>query len=273
MKFSVITVTYKDPLGLKRTLESLLPVGRDGLLEEVIVVDSSPAHSTEVVARLSPELPIRHLPQPPEGIYAAMNFGWRESKGEILWFLNGGDEACGAEPLRAVLKAFADTPAVSIVGARAALASAGSVRYHHPAPLSLFAGIRRGNGFCHQATFYRRAPLMALYPFRIQFRLAADFDLHVRCAAAGFEYARLKDVVAIYDTDGLSANVDKVLREYDSVIRENRGIFSKRSHAALRMGVAMEALRVRTVKRLGRSSLALGLRPIWLRWKEFLGNR
>ena len=90
-KVSVVTVTKDDPEGLKRTLKSLQSLHKKPL--EVIVVDGGEASE---VAGLLPvfesELPIKHIHQTPQGIYAAMNLGRSMVSGDYIHYLNGGDE-------------------------------------------------------------------------------------------------------------------------------------------------------------------------------------
>jgi len=104
MNLSVITITYNEPEALQRTLRSLVPLAASPLSWELVIVDSSTALNREIIGAF-PMLPVNHVSQEPKGIYPAMNAGLALARGEIVWFLNGGDELLHAN----VLKSAVDT--------------------------------------------------------------------------------------------------------------------------------------------------------------------
>ena len=92
---SIITVTKNDEAGLRNTLRSISHFSRNKDLKfEVIVIeggDGFPEDLNKEYPSLARNLSL--IRQKSSGIYPAMNEGLTYSKGDYVWFLNGGDEA------------------------------------------------------------------------------------------------------------------------------------------------------------------------------------
>jgi putative colanic acid biosynthesis glycosyltransferase len=89
---SVITVSFRDLDGLRRTLASLklLAERADGAME-VLVQDGGTGGAFAAV-RSEFDFPwARFVSEPDNGIYDGMNRGLARSRGDFVWFLNGGD--------------------------------------------------------------------------------------------------------------------------------------------------------------------------------------
>jgi glycosyltransferase involved in cell wall biosynthesis len=91
MKLSIVTVVRNDLSGLIRTKQSLEALAASHF--EWVIIDSSdnPINHSKLINQEGVEIVYRY--QTPAGIYAAMNLGFSQSRGEWLWFLNAGDEA------------------------------------------------------------------------------------------------------------------------------------------------------------------------------------
>src|SRR3954452_10238353 len=90
---AVVTITKDDPTGIRKTLRSLQD--QDYTAYEHVVLDGGSPDSTVAELRAWHEAdPARHLlvPDPPAGIYPAMNAGIRATTAPLVLILNGGDE-------------------------------------------------------------------------------------------------------------------------------------------------------------------------------------
>lgn len=253
---SVVTITYNDESGLRATMKSLLPAAE--LISEWIVVDSSPELSAPVLAEASGKFEIKHISLPPSGIYPAMNAGLSAANSESVWFLNSGDSLHDAEILNRCLKQLANCDAVC---AEARLMRNGRFEYSVPPPADFWAGVRFGNRICHQAIIYNRKAFADLFPYSEVFRLAADFELHVRAAKQGKRLLPVAGKLVDFDTSGASSNTGPVLGEFAEIARL-QGDFG------LRAGVLLETLRVGVVKFVGKSQIGSRLRPLWVAFKQ-----
>lgn len=93
MFLSIITVTKDDPVGLRRTIDS---VDRQSFYDyEHIIVDGSHEKSHKQKAPSSSLGNRKVFRGKDRGIYDAMNIGLEVASGEYLLFLNGGDEFAG----------------------------------------------------------------------------------------------------------------------------------------------------------------------------------
>lgn len=163
---SVITVTFNNVQGLARTLNSLAALQHPPL--EVVIVDGGSNDGTaELAAEFSDRLPIRFESGPDAGIYDAMNKGRARARGRLVHYLNGGDKVYG-EPYRR-----ANEPAlmpVQIINESGQILFNDFIKHH-------------GWGYCHQGILF---PVD--HPeYNIQYCIAADFDLIIRCFHAGLD--------------------------------------------------------------------------------------
>src|SRR5687768_13762120 len=81
---SLVTVTRDDPSGFAQTLASTAEWLKTPAVEQIVVDASEPAATASVS-------PVRIIRQQPKGIASAFNEGTRATRGEWIWFLNGGD--------------------------------------------------------------------------------------------------------------------------------------------------------------------------------------
>jgi glycosyltransferase involved in cell wall biosynthesis len=88
---SIVTVVKDDLYGFLKTANSLL-AQKSREFQWVIVDGSSDNKIQESLDyKLKSQLNIKYLKQKPDGIYAAMNAGWKNSSGTHIWFINAGD--------------------------------------------------------------------------------------------------------------------------------------------------------------------------------------
>lgn len=214
IKLTIITVTYRQPVALAHTLDSLKGLATASFSWELIVVDSSPEVNAAALGKCS--LPVRHILQPPTGIYPAMNEGIRQSKGAFIWFLNGGDELASKEALEDAIRELETNPAASLLLAAAELMRQGRVRKIQRPHYGLIPmlGINR---VCHQAIVYRRNLFDLLGSFLEKYRLAADYELHLRTLAIGISTIEFSKVLVRYDQGGQSSDPSRVFADFKLV--------------------------------------------------------
>ena len=165
---SIVTVVRNDLRGLKRTLQSIeaqLGVLRT-LPPELLIVDGASDDGSREVAeafRDQRALPVRVLGQPPQGVYPAMNLGWRQARGAWLIYANAGDLLASVQPLAEALQS--NNPSVWAYQGRSAM---------QPPGLTWAIEVRSKAVHCHQALAYRRELHERLGPYDERLKVCAD---------------------------------------------------------------------------------------------------
>lgn len=108
--FSIVTVTRNDKRGITKTLESISKQKYQYF--EWLVVDG--ASTDETVQFLEEHLisipQLNFVSEPDTGIYDAMNKGFSRSTGDLILFLNSGDQLCGDNVLQFVANEWQQDP-------------------------------------------------------------------------------------------------------------------------------------------------------------------
>ena len=242
MKLSIITITYNNTEGLRKTLASVASqTFRD--FEHIIVDGGSTDESVEVIREyadneairlkgyeairqensnadnlassphhLITSSPITWISEKDRGIYDAQNKGIRLAHGEYCYFLNAGDTFCNEHVLELIFKplTFNLSPLTStpdILYGNEIIVDGNGQR----------VGIARGvanpsfvdlynSCMKHQASFIRRELFDQYGMYDDTMRVCADFDWFFRVIAFHDEVTLLyKDVdIAYFENTGLS---------------------------------------------------------------------
>ncbi|WP_373460580.1 glycosyltransferase [Arthrobacter oryzae] len=113
---SVVTITYNDPVGLARTLDSLLELysSSNGQME-VLVQDGLSSGELGGLQQSYGDW-VEFKSEADNGIYDAMNRGLIRTRGSYIWFLNGGDEST-IKQWRDLAELLATDPGSMVLGA------------------------------------------------------------------------------------------------------------------------------------------------------------
>ncbi|CCH54196.1 PGL/p-HBAD biosynthesis glycosyltransferase Rv2957/MT3031 [Fibrisoma limi BUZ 3] len=167
---------------------------------EVIVVDGGSRDRTmSILAGYKSALPQLHLLVCPGlGLYASMNTGIEQARGQWLYFMGCDDQLRDASTLATISNVMTETRAKVV---------AGSVQYAeqgyvmHPqfgSPYWLQCRLH------HQGTFYHRS-VFEQFRYNPAWQIAADRELHLRLALAGLSCQVVPEVVALFGERGISS--------------------------------------------------------------------
>ena len=204
MTCSIITITYNNLAGLRKTAEFVAAqTYRD--MEWVVVDGASTDGTREWLDNAQCTMRnLQILSEPDRGVYDAQNKGIGLAKGDFCFFLNAGDAFCGAD---VVARMMADCEEADIVyGNELVVDAEGRVVEHckgvdDPGFVDLYNSCMK-----HQATFIRRTLFDKYGKYDSTMRICADFDWFFRVIAFHDEVRLLyKDVdVAYFENTGLS---------------------------------------------------------------------
>jgi len=268
MSLSIVTITYNDPAGLLKTIESLKDLPQTGLDWEHIIIDASPGANAEVFAKLPSHWPLVHITEEPRGIYSAQNSGLNNSRKSVVWFLNGGDRLKSPGTLKHLSTRFEKETKLDLLCAGADLYRGDAFLYPRNPTAPLIKNILGSNRICHQALLYRRSSLLSIGPFREGYRLAADYEHLFRCYVANLEVAFTAETLVEYQMDGQSGNYRDVFQEFRKVHRTMRTALPLWAVILNEVAREVEGSRLSLLKALARSPAAGLLRPLWLAWNR-----
>jgi len=173
------------------------------------------------------------------GMYAAIQDGWSEARGEILSWLNS-DEQYLPDTLRHVRETFAARPGVDVVWGDCVVVDAGlqPIAWRREVPLRI-SYLARGNLYAMSCTmFFRRGLLQdGRLRFDQRFRTAADYNLVLDLLKGGVAFHHLRMPLAVFTVTGRNLSRHPVASEEIEAIRSEHGL----GHSLLRQTGARSA--------------------------------
>lgn len=266
-ELSIVTVTFRDPAGLAKTLESLQWLKKAQLSWEHVIVDGSPELNSELISKLT-DWPLKYLTQDPQGIYPAMNEGIRVSSGIVLHFLNGGDCLVNSDSYLKLLNEIKENQETDLIWAGAALYRNDVYLYSKfPKPHAL-ANLIGFNHVCHQAILYRKGVFDRVGLFATHWKYASDYEHHYRCWLTKLKIKIVPICIADFDMSGGSSQYKKVLGEFYEIHKSLSLQLPSKIRLENNAFLLLEFLRVSIIKTIAATPLAFFLRPLWLKWNN-----
>jgi len=205
MKFSVITVTYNSSETLQDTLSSVADQSLPAI--EHIVIDGASKDNTDEVISLHGSHVVNYISEPDFGIYDAMNKGLKLATGEVVCFLNAGDFYIDSGVLERVDKVM-NLEDLDIIYGNVAYFRGENKKniirrykseYFHPRLLI------KGFMPAHPAFFMRRDIYQRIEPFRINYKIAGDFEMMVRIFSDNnLRFRHMQEVLTMMRLGGIS---------------------------------------------------------------------
>jgi glycosyltransferase involved in cell wall biosynthesis len=192
---SVVLACRNPGSQLRLALESVWAQAPES--PEVVVIDGASTDGTRQWlesqrARLS-----TLVSRPDTGVYAAMNRGAREARGDWLLFLGADDRLASRSAVADAAPRLRQTDAGVLVCATAFTDG----RTFGPGPQR---HVRARNFVHHQAAFYRRPLLVDHGGFDESLRVMADYDLNLRLWRRGITFGSAALSVTVCGVAGLS---------------------------------------------------------------------
>jgi glycosyltransferase involved in cell wall biosynthesis len=201
---SVITISFKDLDGLKRTVDSVRAQRYAGRIEHIVIDGGSGDAVVEYLSGREPGL-THWQSEPDGGRYDAMNQGISHASGDLLWFMHSSD--CFPDPdavAQAVEVISSHGPARDVWGyGMDNLVGLGRVR--SPMPFSLRKFLAGWQVIPHQASFYGSSLVSKLIGYDLDFGIAADQEFILRAALLR-EPITIRRVLCDFDTNGVGTN-------------------------------------------------------------------
>jgi glycosyltransferase involved in cell wall biosynthesis len=207
-KISVITAVFNSQKYLSKAIASVIgQTYRD--LEYIIVDGGSIDASLETIMSYGSRI-ARFISEPDGGIYEAFNKGLNLAQGEIVYYLNSDDYLYDERVIDDVMTIFNHDPELRFVYGNTLILDQ-DVNYHYDRGRQFFLkDLKTGDMPPHQGFFVKRGLIEKIGLFDIQYKIAADFDLIIRCFKEAAERSYyFNRTIAVFREGGVSTHPDK----------------------------------------------------------------
>lgn len=199
---SIITITYNNIDGLKKTVQSVLEQTELQNIEYIIIDGASTDGTVEFLEKLP--LSVKWISEKDRGISHAFNKGVKISTGDYILCLNAGDSFINDKVIKKVLPYLIDTKIVSfkvkvqdeLFIPRIDDASAVWEKCDEP----------------HQGTFVARSVYDEVGGYCEEFKIRMDYDFFARCHAKEYSFQYIPEVIVEYEPGGVSMQKDNRVR-------------------------------------------------------------
>lgn len=224
-KVSIITVNLNNLIGLQKTVKSVLnQTFKD--FEFIIVDGNSEDGSKEYINEISRHLTL-WVSEADTGIYNAMNKGIKMATGDYVYFLNSGDIFFDNGTLENVVDKINGN-----IGIYYGDVIWDQIRRKRlmPAPTKLAYPFLIANSISHQSCFIKRALFDEFFYYDESLKIVADweFTIYAVCKKE-ISTQHLDMIVSIYDTSGISSNIENqkaIYEERQKVINKHFPLFA-----------------------------------------------
>lgn len=208
MKVSVITTCFNSSKTIRDTIESVLAQTHSDV-EHVIVDGASSDDTMKIVNEYHASFGAV-ISEPDKGLYDAMNKGVNAANGDIIGILNSDDFFEDKEVIEKIVEVFEISTPPDLVFGDVAFVRPGDLntvsrkyRAAHFRPWKL----RFGWMPPHPATFVRKELYEKVGKYRLDMKIAADYEMFVRWLLVnGFSYSHIDKVIVRMRSGGISTS-------------------------------------------------------------------
>jgi glycosyltransferase involved in cell wall biosynthesis len=201
---SVITISFRDLDGLKRTVDSVRAQRYEGHIEHIVIDGGSGDEVMEFLSRGEPGFAYWQS-EPDGGRYDAMNQGIAHASGDLLWFMHSGDRFSDPDAIGQAVDAISGRGPASEVWGFGMDNLIGLGRVRGPIPFSLRKFLAGWQVVPHQASFFGSSLVDKLGGYDLDFGVAADQEFILRAALLR-EPITIERVLCDFDTTGVGTN-------------------------------------------------------------------
>jgi len=223
MKFSVITVTFKDFVGLNQTLESLAKLNKTKY-EHIIIDGGSDSKILDLINKYSSRID-KWVSEPDKGIYDAMNKGLKlvSDENNIVSFLNSGDTALPNYFID-IEKKFQKKNLIDFCYAGLILVGKKSEIKYLPKKLSKKSEYLQRMAFPHPSLFVKKYIFSKIGYFNVKKKITADHEWCVRLVRSDAKGVRLNKEVVKFKLGGTSLKLKAQFEVFKTAIEYKRNL-------------------------------------------------
>lgn len=215
MKYSIITVSFNNKEGLRKTIESVIhQTFRD--FEFIVIDGGSTDGSIDVLQEYDAQIDY-WVSEPDGGIYQGMNKGIRKATGEYLNFMNSGDCFYNEEVLQRVFDK--QLACDMIVGKDYHYNSQTQQGFSTILPPRISMLTFYIQTLPHQSTFFKRE-LFVNSPYDESLKIVADIKFYIqKICVEGCSIEQIDDIICKREPDGISKSYnERRIAEHQAVL-------------------------------------------------------
>lgn len=201
---SVITISFKDLEGLKRTVESVRAQRYAGHIEHIVIDGGSGDDVAEYLSGYEPPFTYWQS-QPDGGRYDAMNQGIAHASGDLLWFMHSSDCFSDPDAVAEVVAAISGHGPAREVWGYGLENLVGLGRVRGPIPFNIRKLLAGWQTVPHQASFFGSSLVSKLGGYDLDFGIAADQEFILRAALVRAPIT-IRRVLSDFDTNGVGTH-------------------------------------------------------------------
>lgn len=223
MKFSVITVTYQNGIGLQKTLNSLSKLERT--IYEHIIIDGGSKDETLQVIKENTALIDKWVSETDKGIFDAMNKGLKlvNEKDNIVSFLNAGDLALDnyfEDPKRC----FLENRNINYCYGGIILVGKKKESIYLPKNFDKNSEYLQRMAFPHPALFVKKNIFLKIGDFNVNKKITADHEWCVRLIKSTVKGKKFDSPVVKFTLGGASLKLSAQFEVFQTALQYNRNI-------------------------------------------------
>ena len=215
--FSIITITFNNYKGLKKTYESLINQSTNNF--NWIVIDGNSNDKTKFFLEelLQKHNFLTYISEEDKGIYDAMNKGLRLSNDEYVYFLNAGDVFVNNYTLAKVEEKIIQNNKPDFVYGDSLEESMITSETFYKKSRS-YKTIWYGMFTHHQAMFYKNIDKLQ---YSLDYKIASDYDYTIKFLKQTVSKVYINEAICIFEKGGISSTQDALGEAEQWKIRKN----------------------------------------------------
>lgn len=201
---SVITISFDDLEGLKRTVDSVRAQRYEGLIEHIVIDGGSGDQVVDYLSKCEPGFAYWQS-EPDGGRYDAMNQGIAHASGDLLWFMHSSDQFSDPDAVAVAVAAISGHGPASDVWGFGMDNLVGLGRVRSPMPFSIRKFLAGWQVIPHQASFFGSSLIDKIGGYDLDLGVAADQEFVFRAALLR-DPITIQRVLCDFDTTGVGTN-------------------------------------------------------------------
>lgn len=217
MKFSIITITHQDSIGLRRTLKSLAKFSKKKY-EHIIIDGGSKDETLDIIREYNRRID-KWLSEPDKGIYDAMNKGIElvDNDDNIVSFLNSGDQAL-KNYLNGPRKCFLQNLEIDYCYGGLILVGKKKESFYMPKTFHKKKEYLQRMVFPHPALFVKKRLFSEIGNFNLKKKITADHEWCVRLIQSEARGKKLDSYLVKFRLGGASIKLSAQFEIFKTAI-------------------------------------------------------